>query len=1002
MKTAFFDDLDRLDSLIAAGPERCNYAADLQPYFTNPQAQRYFFKELQSPDWLELLLRAGLFDEVPHAIVEGNSIGYPSWPAGDYLKRMAPLSPALVSEIVLTIPETSNLRVHDDLATAMISVPAKLASPWANREALWLAKQASIALSLPMTLGNLMQHLATGEEVGTALTLAAPLLAILDVGSEDTRDMKANLTWRLREPRTRAGLWEYEQILGKNMPSLVEKAGLDAVSLLCDLLDQAILASDHRGSEMRPNDYSRIWRPAIEDHVQNMNMGVKPLLLTGVRNAAEQIARSNPESLPALVDMLDGRGDSWTVFRRIALHLLRIFSEPSAPLVRAHLLDRANFDEIELQHEYFLLTEKCFGGLSTPDQEVILGWIKTGPVITPNELENWERNISRAVTEEDKNRYARQWRRVHLAPIEKQLAGPWRVLYDDILRDEGEAFHPEFSIYRQGGTRGPSSPVGAEALAGKTAFDLVSYLNSWQPAAEVIGRATPEGLGRLVSGVIANDPVKYAADAQAFTQLNEPTYVRSIIQGFHDALRQGQKFDWAPIVGLCASAVTRVQVKGHQDRGPGFFNSLDRDPDWSWAKAAVARLLVDGFTSKTNPIPFNYREQVWVGIEAGTTEADPSAEAEGNEFSPTDLEVDDDEADNRRTPVDLLTRAINSTRGVAMGAVVDYALWVRNTLESTEHPEGLRKSGFRSMPEVQAVLELHLDKRLEKSLTIRAIYGQRVPWLQLLDQDWARKNTARIFDRTEPNFWHAAWDTYIGYASPYDNVFEWLYGEYAHAVEQIGKHRHFWADREAPDFSLAQHLMTFYWRGTLNRNGTLLTGEFFRRASGSLRKHALNFIGRSLRNTETAVPSEILERMKKLWEDRVDAVTTSREAGTEELQEFGSWFVSGKFEDDWSIQQLLTALALSHRVELDFMVVDRLAEFAAARPLECVKALRMIAESDDKGWTISGWSDKARDILSIARRSKNRDARREADALINYLGSLGYFDFRDLLKEPIN
>jgi hypothetical protein len=994
MKNIFFEILKRIDELIAAGPEHVEYTADLEQNLNNLQIQRYFFTQLQSPQWIEPLFRAGAFNTVLEPVKDANSIAFPFWAPADYLMRMATLSPELVTEVALSIPSTQNLRIHDSLATAMISVPAKLASTWASKEARWLSIQQNVSLSLPTTLGKLMQHLASQGEAAAALNLAAPLLAVLDASLENSDNAQLKLITRLREPRTRIGLWEYEQILAKNMPVVTLAAGLDTLHLLCDLLDHAIVASDLRGSEIRPNDMSRIWRPAIEDHAQNINRGIKPLLVTGVRDAAEQIARANPKSVPLLTDTLDARSQSWTVFRRISLHLLRLFSDSTAPLIRNHLLDRASFDDLELLHEYFLLMQKCFRDLSDGDQEQILKWIESGPILNTEQLKNWESNIRRSVTEADKRAFTREWQREHLAPIADQLPEKWKALYAELLREEEAPPHPEFSTYYQSGGRGPGSPVNRDEVAGKTPVELVSYLNSWAPGGEQFRGPTTEGLGRMLSDVISTDPGKYSADLPAFTKLTEPTYVRAIVQGYHNVLRQEQTFDWAPVLDFCVWAVSQVKVSRDYDVGSQYFQ--ERDPDWGWTKTTVARLLADGMASKSNPIPFIHRTQVWTGIVAGTTETDPTPETEGQEFSPAG--IDDDEAKKTETRVDLMTRAINSARGVAIGAVVDYALWVRRNFEKSNNSEVLLRSGLKSMLEVKGVLESHLDMKIDRSLTIRAIYGQRAPWLQLLDPGWAADNTVRIFDQRDPKFWHAAWDTYVGYSNAYDNVFIWLRGEYAHAVEEIGKHRHFWANPESPDFSLAQHLMTLYWRGRLDRTDPLMTG-FYRSAGASLCKHALNFVGRSLRNTDAVIPSDVLVRLKDLWTDRVAAVTRANGAGAEELQEYGWWFVSRKFEDQWSLEQRLAALFLAHRVDADFMVVDRLAELASGMPASSVEALRMIAESDPNGWSVSGWSDKAKEILRIARNSKNPDASRNAEKLINYLGSLGYFDFGDLLKE---
>lgn len=253
MSASFFDTLRTVDAIIAAGPERCNYDVDLIPLLSIPAAQQYFFSKLQSPEWLELLHGAGAFNQVPEAIVEQGGIAFPFWPAGDYLKRVASQLPELVSQIVMGIPQTTNIRVHDDVAEAMCSVPARLTVDWTVREAQWIASQDSLFLDLPLKMGELIQWLAVGGEEETALKLAHSLLAVLEDPRQQEQKDDDSPFRNIREPRARFGLWEYEQILNKNVPDLVGAAGDRALDFLCDLLDRAILLSDRRGSERRPD-----------------------------------------------------------------------------------------------------------------------------------------------------------------------------------------------------------------------------------------------------------------------------------------------------------------------------------------------------------------------------------------------------------------------------------------------------------------------------------------------------------------------------------------------------------------------------------------------------------------------------------------------------------------------------------------------------------------------------------------------------------------------------
>jgi hypothetical protein len=67
-----------------------------------------------------------------------------------------------------------------------------------------------------------------------------------------------------------------------------------------------------------------------------------------------------------------------------------------------------------------------------------------------------------------------------------------------------------------------------------------------------------------------------------------------------------------------------------------------------------------------------------------------------------------------------------------MHIVISYALWVRRQAEAAGAAETIA-SGFGSMPEVRRLLEERLDVTIEQSRAIRAVYGQWVPWLVLLD-----------------------------------------------------------------------------------------------------------------------------------------------------------------------------------------------------------------------------------------------------------------------------
>jgi hypothetical protein len=371
-------------------------------------------------------------------------------------------------------------------------------------------------------------------------------------------------------------------------------------------------------------------------------------------------------------------------------------------------------------------------------------------------------------------------------------------------------------------------------------------------------------------------------------------------------------------------------------------------------------------------------------LECLTNDPEPTPEDElrnGDKFDPSSL-------------------SINTTRGEAMRAVVEYALWVRRRIQN--EPGFSSAEGFNRMPEVRTILDRHLDPGFDPSLAIRAVYGQWFPWLHFLDRQWATESVPRIFARDEAlrDLRNAAWTTYIVFCQSYDEVFAVLQEDYRHAIDIIGTAREDNGNLDAPDSRLAQHLVTEYLRGKLNAEDQdgLLT-SFYAKADVKLRSSVIDFAGRSLHNTSREIPPQALERFRKLWVSRFEVVRASEAVPkkADELTAFGWWFVSKKFPDQWSIDQLIEVLMITNRIEPEHLVLERLAELSASMPLRTVECLALIVEGDREGWAILGWRGHVRTIIATAISTVDENTRRRAATLVHYLGTRGNFEFRDLL-----
>lgn len=930
---------------------------------------RYFFDRLENPEWLGPLRERGFFKHPPQAErnEEEGTIRFPPWPEARYLARMAKHRPELVAEIVREMPDTDNAAVHADLVEAALAMPPEISVQLAKKAKRWAEIHYPLP-GLPEKLGRLIVHWAEGGKVKEAMCLARVLLGVLpDERRSSEREGPREF---LPEPRARFEVWFYEKVLRTHYPELLRAAGRDALELLCDRLEEAIRLSLPRDQGEGPEDLSCGWRPAIEDHQQNLGHTLKDALVSGVRDAAEELVRSNRATVAEVVQALERR--KWKVFRRIALHLLRLFPERAGALIAARLADRNLFEDVGVWHEYILLLRSQFGQLSEEDRREILGWVEEGPDAE---------ELGGRPSEDALARYRECWQRDWLARIgPANLPPKWQERYRTLVAKYGEPEHPEFPVYSESGVVGPASPKTADELRAMSVEEIVAFLARWRPSRSVFGEPSPEGLGRTLASVVLESPRRFAAEAERFEGL-DPTYVRALLFGLRDGLKQREAFDWKPVLRLCR------WVMGQPREIPG--RKVDRweaDPDWGLTRKAIAELLSSGLEGGDGEIPFELRQEVWSVLRPLTDDPEPTPEYEerygrcGN------------------SKVDSARLSFNTTRGEAMHALVRYALWVRRHLQEQANAEELLARGFDEMPEVREVLEAHLDVANDPSLAVRAVYGYWFPLLALLDPRWAEVQKDRIFPRDEGSraYFGAAWNTYIAFRQPCDDVFDLLRDVYARAVERIGVPDEFTRWLGDPDKRLAEHLMVFYWRGRMALGDPLFV-SFWRNATDALRAHAIGFIGRALQQTDGRISPQIAERLQCLWHERFSQASRAPGEHSRELSAFGWWFVSGKMDPDWSIARLLEALRLIPRSEPSHVVLEHLAQLVDAYPHEAVECLHRIVQGDREGWRLCASREHVRWILRAGLR--HPEVRREAERVVHYLGSRGFLDYRDLLDE---
>lgn len=904
----------------------------------NPVIRFHFFETLSDPGWLKPLQQRRYFRDPPPALVDESkkTTSFSPWAPPLYLQRMAALPECQqqVLEIVLDLPDSDNFYVHDGVVKVIEILPAHLSVQTVPQLVRWLGLAPPFGL-LPERLGQLAVALAKAGYVVESLEM---LRALLVVNQEETKSPSGK---RWRSPSGRIQDYEYAQVLRKSIPQFLDLAPGATFEMLVALLDEALQAGSGNGDSL-----SWIWRRSIEQANRGNSYKIKDLLIDAVRDAALTLCRAQPARLRSMIAQFEGRPDS--VWHRLSLFLLVQLPEATPDLVEQCLLLKDRFDAWRENPEYVLLLRSAFSLQKPEVQSAILAWIDAGP----------DREYLESLGPEVAVASRRRWQDRRLRVLKGGLPREWERRLETDHPSEQEEEPEDGAIWV-----GRESPLTPTELRSMPVAEVADYLRSWK-AAPGWRQPSAEGLGTVLTSVVAENTAGFADAASQFMGL-EPTYVRSFLQGFTEAIKQSKSFRWRPVLALCEWVV----AQGREPEGDQ--RDWDRDPGWSWSRKAIAGLLRAGMDTEANAIPLEDRDLVWRIIEPLTWDPDPGPERDAS-----------------REPESGFDLAINSVRGEAMIAAIRYGVWAkkRSSIEET--------GGFTQLPELQTCLEQHLDPAREPSIGVRAVFGESFPVLCWIDNGWAWMSAERIFATGPALLREAAWANYLKWNQAYDGVFRPLIPFYSEHVRQLTP------EDGAPEYEsatngLVHHLMAFYWRGVDGVDP--LIDEFLVRASAGTRNVAFDFIGQSLGGPDHPVPPEMQDRMRRLWERNVAQSAESTPLGNAALEPFGWWLKSGNFDLSWSLKQAEAVLALGATLEPDHVVVEYLEAVAKERPLEAARILAGLCDNMKDEWSIHGWIDHAMTVLATVMASGNADAVNQARAVSNRLVARGHTRFRGLL-----
>lgn len=972
----FFDKINYLNEVINKNDTSEKTISSVTQLLKDEKLKEHFFNNLKSEIWIEPLFKYGFFKKPIGPVKTEGGISFPFWVESMFLARVLPIDDSMVDlliKIVLSI-DTNNERIHEDIVDIIMGLPDGKISPLLEYELNWIEKTSYIYMSLPLKYQDLMNYLSKTSHDEYAIKFAKNLFLLLP----DPKPLQMGedeLSFLIPTPQTKFERYNYQEIVKNTIPNLFKKNPLKTIEFLSSLLNKWIELSRKRKEPKIYYDYSHIWRQQIDSSDEKRAYSISDTLVSTLKELVVEYLNNNPNNICEINEVFENY--KWGIYRRFSMYILRYFPDPG--LLKKYLVDYNYFTDTMVHNEYAILLKYRFGDLSLTEQNKILNWIEKGPDIDLIK-KNYREFNEKSITDVELDDRIISWKRKKLRPLSNSLSAEMKEKYRQYLDSDKTIEDDDILHIRTSKvTWGPSSPYSVDDFKDLTIKQIIQKVKMWErPQGHM--DPSPEGLGRVLSSLVKTRTKELSKEAELFIGL-EPNYIRGFISGLNEHVRNKKDIHWLPVLKLCDWVIKQPYVIKGRDQSSEDWDNYD--VNWGWTRKSIADLLGTGLGGNHFEIPFKYRGKIWNLLSELIEDSDPTIERE---------------KESLKERWDPFTNSINCTRGEAMHSIIQYGLWCKRSIEANRK----KLFSFDDAIELSEILTLHLDHRHEKSFAVQSVYGHWFPWLLLLDEKWTSKYITKVFplEKIKHDYWRAAWQGYINFRSPYNNVLKYLNNSYNYAInESIG-----YGDKDEEYYpentheNLVKHILTYYWRGKIKLTSSGLITKLFNVAPQKLRAYAINFAGISMHESPGPVEEKFINPLLKLWNWRIKEFNNCDNPNEyiDELSNFGTWFGSGKLDDDWSLSQLEFVLEKCQKLTNRDWVMKHLSKITMSNPQRIIKISKLILSLDLKPWEIHSWEDELREILNQIKDNGSSRDKEYALELIDLLGALGEFKYRDL------
>lgn len=920
-------------------------------FLSKPAQFRYFLTHLDKPGWFEFMRdELKVFESIPkpELIDDEQYVQFPPWWPGKYLIKVAGKIPDKVFAVIKRT-ETDNISALADCAQAILNISPE-----------FLKENVTGIVSL---FDKWLDFEYTGYIVDVAIDLFKKYFDLefynetckfFDILSKTKKTESRGFQFRIE-------MFYLEDLLNKYLPKLTENKHIKVLQIIENRFRETLQSNEGN------KQYSTFYRPTVEDSSETWRHDARDLLFEILRDTHQAITKLKPkESKKIIIKYLDEKD---TIFERLAIHTIR-FSDFNG-LASTILINKDNLHRRDIYHEFVLLMKDKFRVLNTEQKTQFITWILEGP---------------KKDNEEDFEIYKRFWQARRLLLLKDHIKEDedlkkFRYLLDEYRDEFKKIDHPDLLSYSTTFV-GPRSPLKKEQLERMTPAESIDWAkNEFPPPYDPV-MGSPEGVSRMLEDVIKQKPELYAREAKQFLDDELwPTYLSGFIRGLENAVKDSKTFDLEPVLKFIEDP-----LKFHSE--PEAKHDYFEIGKYEWLRRAIASFIETLVRKDEFPLSSEFMDRMQqVLIELIEQDEDPTEESE-KKYGP--------EAKN----MDYVTYCMNSNRGQTMIALMHHA-FRRDRMRPKEEREKKKGKGPFPPGERMDLYKEFFTKRLdlEPSPSVQSSYGQFLPYLFYLDQEWVKqmKQQDKLFPKSEEKnkFWEAHWQGYIGYNNFYNEIYNLIKEEYRKAVETMSEKKEEDKQRSHYDERLVQHLIKAFWRKLENIDDKEnLLAKFFKAAQVKLRARAIWFIADALKKVKPSRESEEWQRAKALWEDRIKKVND------EELANFARWLQYCPEELDDVVNLIKPIIPHLHYGLQAEDLLNYIRDNVESSTKNALSLLNEYLSMKEASRSVLFRQKSIKEILTKTHKYKDKpNIAKEINEAVNRLGLMGYYDFRELLVE---